>query len=221
VNLTAALAGLGVGGIAVALAAQKTLENVIGGISVICDQTVRVGDRVRVCDKDGFVEDIGLRSTRIRTDDRSVISVPNGQLATAILENISLRDKFWFHHALRLRYETSASTMRCTLDGIKTYLEQNPRVERKSARVRFISFGPSSLDVEIFAYIFADDWPQFLETQQQLLLAIMDNVQRAGASIAIPSQTLYLAGSKAPGRVESAGVVTQNESIAGDGAAKP
>jgi len=95
VNLTAALAGLGVGGIAIALAAQKTLENVIGGISVIFDQTVRVGDRVKVCDKDGFVEDIGLRSTRIRTDDRTAVSVPNGQLSMVILENISYRDKFW------------------------------------------------------------------------------------------------------------------------------
>jgi MscS family membrane protein len=222
VNLTAALAGLGVGGIAVALAAQKTLENVIGGISVIFDQTVRVGDRVKVCDKDGFVEDIGLRSTRIRTDDRTVVSVPNGQLAMVILENISLRDKFWFRHVLRLRYETSASTMRATLDGVKKYLAQDMRVERDSVRVRFIRYGASSLDVEIFAYIFAGDWAQFLETQQELLLDIMENVQRAGASMALPSQTVYLASSKAPGSAdgamrpcrgpaESTGVLAQNQ----------
>jgi MscS family membrane protein len=226
VNLTAALAGLGVGGIAVALAAQKTLENVIGGISVIFDQTVRVGDRVKVCDKDGFVEDIGLRSTRIRTDDRTVVSVPNGQLAMVILENLSLRDKFWFHHTLRVRYEMSASTMRDILDSVNIYLAQDTRVERGSVRVRFISFGSSSFDVEIFAYIFASDWAQFLETQQELLLGIVDNVERAGASMALPSQTLYLATSKAPGTAEGApverkGVLAQNESIAGDGVAKP
>jgi len=226
VNLTAALAGLGVGGIAVALAAQKTLENVIGGISVIFDQTVRVGDRVKVCDKAGFVEDIGLRSTRIRTDDRTVVSVPNGQLAMVILENISLRDKFWFRHVLRLRYETSASTIRATLDGVETYLAQDTRVERGSVRVRFIRFGASSLDVEIFAYVFAGDWARFLETQQELLLDIMDNVQRAGASLALRSQTVYLSTSKAPdtandplchgrGPVESTGVLAQNESTAG------
>jgi MscS family membrane protein len=222
VNLTAALAGLGVGGIAVALAAQKTLENVIGGISVIFDQTLRVGDRVKVCDRDGFVEDIGLRSTRIRTDDRTVVSVPNGQLAMVILENISFRDKFWFHHVLRLRYETPASTMRAILDGVKTYLSQDTRVERGSVRVRFITFGASSLDVEIFAYIFAGDWAQFLETQQELLLDIMENVQRAGASMALRSQTVYLASSKAPGSAdgamrpgrgpaESTGVLAQNQ----------
>jgi MscS family membrane protein len=143
-----------------------------------------------------------------------------------ILENISLRDKFWFHQALRLRYETSASTTRAILDGVKTYLTQDARVERSSVRVRFIRFGASSLDVEIFAYIFAGDWAQFLETQQELLLDIMDNVQRAGASMALPSQTLYLATSKPPGTAEGApverkGVLARNESIAGDGVAKP
>ena len=116
VNLTAALAGLGVGGIAVALAAQRTLENVIGGISIIFDQVVHVGDRVKVVNHEGFVEDIGLRSTRIRTLDRTVLNVPNGQLATVSLENISSRDKFWFHHILRLRYETPVSRMRGVLD---------------------------------------------------------------------------------------------------------
>jgi MscS family membrane protein len=217
VNLTAALAGLGVGGIAIALAAQKTLENVIGGISVIFDQTLRVGDRVKVCDKVGFVEDIGLRSTRIRTDDRTLVSIPNGQLAMVILENVSLRDKFWFHHVLRLRYETSASTMRAILDGVKTCLTQDTRLERGSVRVRFIRFGDSSLDVEIFAYIFASDWAQFLETQQGLLLDIMNNVQRAGAVLALPSQTVYLAGVKAQGRVESEGIPEQHDPSADDG----
>jgi len=231
VNLTAALAGLGVGGIAVALAAQKTLENVIGGISVIFDQTVRVGDRVKVCDKDGFVEDIGLRSTRIRTDARTVISVPNGQLAMVILENVSLRDKFWFRHVLRLRYETSAPTMRATLDGVETYLAHDTRVEHDSVRVRFIRFAASSLDVEIVAYIFAGDWAQFLETQQELLLDIMENVQRAGASMAFRSPTVYLASSTATGTADGDfcpdrgpvehGGIAQNESIAGDGIAKP
>jgi len=232
VNLTAALTGLGIGGIAIALAAQKTLENVIGGISVIFDQTVRVGDRVKVSDKDGFVEDIGLRSTRIRTDDRTVFSVPNSQLAMVNLENISLRDKFWFHQALRLRYETSASAMRAILGGVKTCLAQDTRVERSSVRVRFIRFGASSLDVEVFAYIFAGDWIQFLEIQQKLLLDIMEKVQRAGASMALPSQTVYLVSSKAPGaaqgalspvrgQVESTEALSQNESIAGDGVRKP
>ena len=102
-NPTAALAGLGVGGIAVALAAQKTLENVIGGISVIVDKVASVGDTLRVGGTVGTVEDIGLRSTRIRTLDRTLLSVPNGQIANLSLENLSARDKFWFHPKLCLR----------------------------------------------------------------------------------------------------------------------
>jgi MscS family membrane protein len=115
VNATAALAGLGVGGIAVALAAQKTLENVIGGVSLIFDKAVCVGDVFKVGDTQGTVEDIGLRSTRIRTLDRTVVSVPNAQIANMSLEDISSRDKFWFHPILALRYGTTSPQMSTVL----------------------------------------------------------------------------------------------------------
>jgi MscS family membrane protein len=108
VNPAAALAGVGVGGIAVAFAAQKTLENIIGGVSLIFDQAVRVGDILKVGETSGTVADIGLRSIRIRTPDRTVVSVPNGQIANMTLENISSRDKFWFHPVLALRYGTTS-----------------------------------------------------------------------------------------------------------------
>ena len=117
VNPAAALAGLGVGGIAVAFAAQKTLENIIGGVSLIFDQAVRVGDSLKVGDTSGTVADIGLRSTRIRTLDRTVVSVPNGQIANMTLENISSRDKFWFHPLLALRYGTTSQQMSVVLEG--------------------------------------------------------------------------------------------------------
>ncbi len=200
VNLTAALAGLSVGGIAIALAAQKTMENVIGGISVVFDRVARVGELVKVGDDRGFVEHVGLRSTRIRTFDRTVVSIPNGQLANVSMENISIRDKFWFHHTLRLRHETSVSTMREILDRVKNLLAQCPRVERGSVRVRFLGFGTSSLDVEIFVYVFDSDWNSFLETQENLLLDIMEIVQAAGTGLAYPSQTLYVAGFNIPDR---------------------
>ena len=109
VDPTAALAGLGIGGIAVALAAQKTLENVIGGLSIIFDQAVRVGDFLKLGDTVGTVDSIGLRSTRIRTLDRTILSVPNGQIANVNIETLSARDKFWFHHFVGLRYETTSS----------------------------------------------------------------------------------------------------------------
>jgi MscS family membrane protein len=113
-NATATLTGLGAGGIAVALAAQKTLENVIGGVPLIFDQA-RVGDTVRVGATQGIVEEIGMRSTRIRTSDRTVVSVPNGQIANMTLENLSSRDKFWFHPILPLRYGTTSPQMRAVL----------------------------------------------------------------------------------------------------------
>jgi MscS family membrane protein len=191
VNVTAALAGLGVGGIAVALAAQKTLENVIGGISVIADGAVHVGDFVKVGDTIGTVEDIGLRSTRIRTLDRTMVTIPNGQISTVSLEEYSARDKFWFHPILSVRYETTPAQMRSVLEGIRGLLLQHARVESDSARVRFLCFGTSSLDVEVFAYLFVRDWAQFLEVQEELLLQIMEAVQAAGTQIALPSQTTY------------------------------
>lgn len=193
IKATAALAGLGVGGIAVALAAQKTLENVIGGVSIIFDKAVRVGDVLNTGTTMGVVESIGLRSTRIRTLDRTVASVPNGQLANVQLENLSVRDKFWFHPNIGLRYETTEQMMRSIVEHISLLLSEHPRIEHTSARVRFLRFGASSLDIEVFAYVLARDWAHFLEVQEELLLRIMTIVESAGARIAFPSQTMYLA----------------------------
>jgi len=155
---------------------------------------VKVGDVLKVGDTQGTVEDIGLRSTRIRTPDRTVISLPNGQVANAGLENVSARDKFWFHHDLSLTRETTALQMRGVLDGVNNLLTQNSLVELDSIRVRFLRFGASSLDVEVVAYVLADDWNAFLEIQQALLLQIMDVVQAAGTQLAIQSHAMYLAG---------------------------
>jgi MscS family membrane protein len=192
-NVTAALAGLGVGGIAIALAAQKTLENVIGGISIIADRVVRVGDFLKIGATMGTIEDIGLRSTRIRTLDRSVISIPNGQISNDRLEDLSCRDKFWLHPILSLQYETTAAQMRSALESIRRLLFDHARVEKDSIRVRFLNFGSSSLDVEVFAYILAVDFPDFLAVQEELLLRFMDAIQAAGTRMALPSQTTYVA----------------------------
>lgn len=200
VNLTATLAGLGVGGIAVALAAQKTLENVIGGISVIADRAMKVGDVLRVGDVLGTVDDIGFRSTCIRTLDRSVVRVPNGLIANVNLENLSLRDKCWLHPTLTLRYGTSSQQMRVVLDSIRQLLSENPAIERDTFRVRFTSVGPYSLHVDVFAYVLTRDWNHFLEIQEALLLRMMECVEAAGLEIALPSQTVFLSnGSSSSG----------------------
>ncbi len=192
-DLTAILTGLGIGGLAIAFAAQKTLENLLGGVMIITDEPLRVGDFCRVADQMGTVEDIGLRSTRIRTLSRTVIAIPNGQLAVANVENLSLRDKFWFRHLIGVRYETTADQLRYVLAGIRTMLYSHPKVDRDGARIRFVGFGASSLDLEVFAYVTETEMAEFLHVQEDLLLRIMDIIAEAGTGIAFPSQTTYLA----------------------------
>jgi MscS family membrane protein len=192
VDPTAALAGLGIGGIAVALAAQKTLENVIGGFSLVFDKALRVGDVLKLGEIVGTVEQIGLRSTRIRTMDRTVVSVPNGQIATVNIETLSERDKFWFRHVIGLRYETTPAQIRTIAKEMRDLLSRQPEADLDSVRVRFLRLGAFSLDIELFVYIFASDWNRFLEIQEALLLQVMEIVERSGTSIAYPSQTLHL-----------------------------
>jgi MscS family membrane protein len=192
VNPSAALAGLGVGGIAVALAAQKTLENVIGGASLIMDEAVRAGDFFKMGDVLGTVEAIGLRSTRVRTLDRTVVTIPNGLMATMVLENYSARDSFWLRHLVGLGHDTSPSVLNQVLDDVRRLLNQDGRVLPSSTRVRFLRFGESSLELEVFAYVLAREWNHFLEIQEDLLMQIREVIRKNGAEIAYPVHTIYL-----------------------------
>jgi MscS family membrane protein len=192
INPTAALAGLGVGGIAIALAAQKTLENVIGGASIILDEAVRVGDFFKVGDVIGTVEEIGLRSTRVRTLDRTLVTIPNGQMATLTLENFSARDSFWLRHVIGIRYETATASIGLVVENIGKLLRHDRRVVPQSDRVRFLRFGKSSLDIEVFAYVSARDWSHFLEIQQDLLFQIRGVIESAGLQVAFPSRMVYI-----------------------------
>ncbi|GIW42576.1 MAG: hypothetical protein KatS3mg076_3153 [Candidatus Binatia bacterium] len=193
INVTGVLAGLGIGGLAVALAAQKTVENVFGGLTLILDQPVRVGDFCRFGDRVGTVEDVGLRSTRIRTLDRTVVTIPNADFSGMQLENFARRDRIWYHPKIGLRYETSPDQLRYVLVEIKKMLVAHPKVEKDPARIRFVGFGACSLDLEIFAYIRTNDYNEFLAIQEDLNLRIMDIVAASGTGFAFPSQTAYLA----------------------------
>jgi len=197
IDPTPLLAGLGVGGIAVALAAQKTLENVIAGASLIVDQAVRVGDFLKMAEVIGTVEHIGLRSTRIRTLDRTVVSVPNGQIANVTLETLSSRDKFWFHPIVPLRYGTTTEQLHGVVDGIKSLLDRHPLVDRDSVRVRFFRLGAFSMDIDVFAYVNTRDWNEFMAIQEGLLFSVTEIVASSGTAVAIPAQTTYLANAPA------------------------
>jgi|HubBroStandDraft_1064217.scaffolds.fasta_scaffold32877_2 MscS family membrane protein len=191
-NMTTALAGLGIGGIAIAFAAQKTLENLFGGVSLLGDEVIRVGDVCRFGDKTGTVEDISLRSTRIRTPERSELSIPNGTLATMNVENLSRRDKILFNTKLGLRYETSADQLRYVLAQIRRLLYEHPKVETAGARIRFIGYDNNSLTLEVFCYVLTRDNNEFLAIQEDLLLRIVEIVEASGTTIAFPSRTVYL-----------------------------
>ncbi|MGA3188755.1 MAG: mechanosensitive ion channel family protein [Bryobacteraceae bacterium] len=191
-DVTTLVAGLGVGGIAIALAAQKTLENLFGGISIIFDKTIRVGDTCRIGTQSGTVEDIGLRSTSLRTDARTVLTVPNSQLSAMNIENFGMREKSYFYHVIGIRYETTAQQMRALLDALRKLLTSDAHLEPSTSRVRLIRCAPSSLDLEIVAYVLTTDGLKFLEVQEDLLLRIMDTIESNGTAPAFPSQTLYL-----------------------------
>jgi len=187
------LAGLGIGGIAIALAAQKTVENLFGGIAVVSDRPVHVGDFCKVGESSGTVEDIGLRSTRIRTPDRTVIVVPNAQFSSMTLENFSRRDKILFHQTLHLRRDTTPEQVRAILGSIGKMLEEDPRIEAGSIPVRFIGVGTYSLDIEVFVYVLTLNWDEFLKIQQELLLRLLDAVAAAGTALALPTQRSIIA----------------------------
>jgi MscS family membrane protein len=190
-NTSTVLAGLGVGGLAVALAAQKTIENLFGGISVIGDGPVLVGDVCRFGNETGTVLHIGLRSTRIRTADRTIISVPNSQFSTMALENISSRDKIWFHHKLSLRHDTTSQQLLAVLSSVEAILKADPRVETGSLPVRFVGVGSYSFDLEVAVYIKTADNDEFLSHQQELLLRMLQAVEKAGTSLAVPLQESF------------------------------
>ena len=190
-NTSTILAGLGVGGLAVALAAQKTIENLFGGISVIGDRPVLVGDVCKFGDHCGTITHIGLRSTRIRTADRTIISVPNGQFSSMALENISGRDKIWFHPTLNLRRNTTSDQLLQVLAALRQILAEYPMVEAGKIPVRFVGVGTYSLDVDVGVYVKTSDYDEFLALQQELLIKMLQAIEQAGTALAVPVQESF------------------------------
>ncbi|TVR79259.1 MAG: mechanosensitive ion channel family protein [Rhodospirillales bacterium] len=187
------LAGLGIGGLAVALAAQSTLANFIAGLTLLADKPVKVGDFCKFGDQIGTIESIGLRSVKVRSLGRTLISIPNAEFVNLFLENFTKRDQIWLHKILNLRYETTPDQLRWVLAEIRKLLLQHPQVTALPARARFVSFGEHSLDIEIFAYVRTTDFDTFLAVQEDLYLRIIDIVDQSGTGFAFPSTVNYLA----------------------------
>ena len=197
-NIGGLLAGLGIGGLAVALAAQKTLENLFGGFVLVADRPFRIGDFCRAGEHLGTIENIGVRSSRIRTPDRTLVTVPNAELSTVRIENYVARDMMRLHTVLQVGYDTSPDQMRYLLVELRRMLYAHPKTLPDPCRVRFIKFGAHSLDIEIFVYIETTDWNEFTGIREDIHLRILDVVAGSGACFAYPSQTLYIG--RDPGR---------------------
>ncbi|WP_176082462.1 mechanosensitive ion channel family protein [Martelella sp. HB161492] len=186
------VAGLGVGGLAIALAAQPTIENLIGGVILYTDRLVRVGEFVSFADVSGTIEEIGIRSTRIRALDRTLITIANSDLAKTKIINYSQRDVFLFRHAIGLRYETSNAALTAICEKIKAMLEEHKDVRPDPLRVRVVGYGDFSINIDVFTTVLASDMNAFLAIQEELLLSIRTIAEENGSGFAFPSSTLYL-----------------------------
>jgi MscS family membrane protein len=187
--VTSLVAGLGIGGVAIALAAQKTVENLFGSLSIGVDQPFRVGDYITVDTVSGTVESIGLRSTRIRTLDRTLVTLPNGKLADMRVESFAGRDRIRFVCVLALTRGTSAAAVREVLLAARTLLQDHPKVW-PDLSVAFARLGESSLDVEITAWFVTTDGAEFAQLREEVLLDLLEIVEKAGSSLAYPTRTV-------------------------------
>jgi MscS family membrane protein len=197
VNITTLIAGLGVGGLAVALALQKPIEDMMGALTIFSQASMRVGDFCRYGQEVGIVEEIGLRTTRFRTLTNTVVSIPNARIASVEVENLSYRTKIRYWPTLRLRYDTTPEQMQAIMDKIKTVLEQNEMVYEEPLRVRFTDFEDDAMLIKVHSFIKTTEFDEFLAVAESINFQIMDIVKSAGTSFALPGRAIFMEGDKA------------------------
>lgn len=207
-DVTTWIAALGIGGIALALGAQKTVENFVGSVTLIADQPIRVGDFCKVGDISGTVESIGMRSTRLRTPARTVVTIPNGLFSSNNIENYAHRDRFLFNPVLEFRMETTPAQLRYLLVEIRTLFYSHPKISNDPAKVRFGGLTANGYRIELTAYIEAPNVDTAEEIEEDIYLRILDIVAESGTDFAYPSQTLYMARDK--------GIDTDKTTLAGE-----
>jgi MscS family membrane protein len=196
-NVGTALAGLGVGGLAVALGAQKTLENLIGGVSLLMDKAVHIGNFCKIGNQVGTVEDIGLRSVKLRTLDQSLLVVPNGLLSQMQFENFGPRRKCLLNQHFSLRIETQVEQLRTVLDRVQSMLNEVPSIETGTSRISVADFAGAAFELELWAFVTTADWAQFTVVRQDVILKIAEIVEAAGTRLAAPTQLTYLSRDEA------------------------
>lgn len=191
-SVSGLLAGLGLGGLALALAAQDTLSNVFGSATILLDRPFRVGDWICTDKVEGVVEEVGFRSTKVRTFAKTLVTVPNSVLANLAIDNFSAMPKRRVKIALGVTYETNAEQMEQALEAIKKILREHKDVSQEFFLVSFTDFGPSSLDILVYYFTTTTVWEEYLQVRQEVNLAIMRALEGLGLSIAFPTQTVYV-----------------------------
>lgn len=194
------VAGLGVGGLAIALAVRPTLENFVGGIILYADRPVKVGDFCQFGNMLGTVEEIGLRSTKVRSLNRTLVTVQNSEFSQMSITNFSRRDANLMQSVVRLRHETSAEQLRAVIEGIAAMLKADPKVKGDTVRVCLLDIAEFAYNVEIWCYIDTADFTQFLKVKEGLLMKVVDVIEENGTALARPAQTTYLTQDRASNR---------------------
>lgn len=191
-DVSGLIAGIGIGGLAISLAAQDTIANLFGFASIVADRPFNVGDYIKTPDGEGTVERVGLRSTRLRQVDQTEITLPNNKVANSAISNLSRMNKRRINFILALTYDTTAPQMRDLLARLRALLDTWPTVERDSIQVFFSKFGESSLDVSIHCYIQKSGYIDLMTEQELIQLAVMDIVEALGLNLAFPSRSIYI-----------------------------
>ncbi len=195
-NVASLLAGLGIGGLAVALALQDTLANFFGSVFIFLDHPFRVGDLVKINDAEGTVEQIGFRSTRVRLFGRSVVAIPNKHVADAAIDNWSARNMRRVVQTVGVTYSTTADQMEALVADIRGILEADEGVDNEWIAVRFTEFGGSSLNLTVIYFTVSPDYLDYLDSMERVNLAVMRALVARDLEIAFPTRTIHVASGK-------------------------
>lgn len=191
-SISALLASLGIGGLAVALAAKDSLSNIFGSLMILLDRPFMLGDWVKVGDLEGTIEEVGFRSTRIRTFAKTQITIPNSVLMNMSIDNYSRMPKRRIKMTVGVTYATTPAQMRQAIADIKQMLRDHPAIDQDFLLVNFTDFGASSLDIMVYCFSSSTVWVEYLEAREDVCLKIMEILEKLGLEIAFPSRTLYL-----------------------------
>jgi MscS family membrane protein len=191
IDITALAAGLGIGGVAVALASKESLENLLGSFTIFFDKPFTVGDIITIGGITGVVEKVGFRSTRIRTFDKSLVTVPNKNLINTELDNLSLKPVRKVKTDIGLTYDTSVDQIKKIVADIQQLINDHPNTNQDGV-VRFLEFGASSLDVMVLYFVNSPDWKLLVDTKQDINYKIIEIVKKHNSDFAYPSTSVYL-----------------------------